>query len=146
MREVIIHRKYCHICKIRETKSVFCSLLPYARVSLGARHVGGGCARSFAQSCPPLCNPVDGSSPGFSLHGTLQARIQEWVAIFYSRGSSRPRNRTCISCIGRWILYHWTTWGASSRYTGGLKHYWLISFLLKKLKLCCVQVVVFSES
>ena len=34
----------------------------------------------------------------------------EWVAISYSRRSSRPRNRTCISCIGRWILYHWATW------------------------------------
>ena len=34
----------------------------------------------------------------------------EWVAISYSRRSSRPRDRTCISCIGRWILYHWATW------------------------------------
>ena len=34
----------------------------------------------------------------------------QWVAISYSRVSSWPRDRTCISCIGRWILYHWTTW------------------------------------
>ena len=38
-----------------------------------------------------------------------QARILEWVAIFFSRGSSRPRDQTRVSCIGRWILYHWAT-------------------------------------
>ena len=39
-----------------------------------------------AQSCPTLCNPVDCSLPGFSVHGILQARILEWVAISFSRG------------------------------------------------------------
>ena len=44
-------------------------------------------------------------------HGLSQARILEWVAIFFSRGSSWPKDRThVISCIGRWILYHWATW------------------------------------
>ena len=43
-----------------------------------------------AQSCPILCNPMDCSPPGFSVHGILQARILEWVAIPFSRGSSRP--------------------------------------------------------
>ena len=43
-----------------------------------------------AQSCPTLCNPVDCSLPGFSVHGILQARILEWVTISFSRGSSRP--------------------------------------------------------
>ena len=38
--------------------------------------------------------------------GFFQARILEWVAISYSRGSSWPRGPTCVSCIGRWILYH----------------------------------------
>ena len=41
-----------------------------------------------AQSCPTLCNPVGCSPPGTSVHGILQARILEWVAIFFSRGSS----------------------------------------------------------
>ena len=45
------------------------------------------------------CNPVDYSSPDSSVHGILQARILEWVAIFFSRGSSQPRNRTQVSCI-----------------------------------------------
>ena len=44
------------------------------------------------QSCLTLCNPVDCSPPGFSVHGILQARILEWVTISFSRGSSRPRD------------------------------------------------------
>ena len=45
-----------------------------------------------AQSCPTLCDPVDCSLLGSSVHGILQARILEWVAISFSRGSSRPRD------------------------------------------------------
>ena len=45
-----------------------------------------------AQSCLTLCDPMDCSPPGFSVHGILQARILEWVAISFSRGSSRPRD------------------------------------------------------
>ena len=52
-----------------------------------------------AQSCPTLCNPGDCSPPGSSVHGILQARILEWVAISFSRVSSRPRDRTQVSCI-----------------------------------------------
>ena len=51
------------------------------------------------QSCLILCDPMDCSPPGFSVHGILQARILEWVAIPFSRGSSRPRDRTLISFI-----------------------------------------------
>ena len=59
------------------------------------------------------------ATPGSSVHGVFQARILEWVAISPSRGSSWPRDRTCVSicfCIGRWILYHWATWD-SVRFT-----------------------------
>ena len=52
------------------------------------------------------------SLPGFSVHGIFQARILEWVAISSSRGSSQPRDQTHISCIDRWLLYHWATWEA----------------------------------
>ena len=45
---------------------------------------------SVTQSCPTLCNPMDCGLPGSSVHGILQARILEWVAIPFSRGSSRP--------------------------------------------------------
>jgi len=54
-----------------------------------------------------LCDPMDCSPPGSSVHGILQARILEWVAISSSGGSSPPRDWTCISCNCRWILYHW---------------------------------------
>ena len=50
---------------------------------------------SVAQLCLTLCNPIDGSPPGSSVHGILQARILEWVGISFSRGSSQLRNRTC---------------------------------------------------
>ena len=68
-----------------------------------------------AQSCLTLCNPMDSNLPGSSDHGILQTRMLEQVAISYSRGFSWPRNRThifCISCTGKWILYHCPTWGA----------------------------------
>ena len=42
----------------------------------------------------------------------FQARILKWVAISFSRGSSWPKDQTQVSCIGRWILYHWATWEA----------------------------------
>ena len=51
-----------------------------------------------AQSCLTLCNPMDYSPPGSSVHGTLHARILEWVAISFSKGSSQPRDRTQVSC------------------------------------------------
>ena len=51
-------------------------------------------------------NPMDCSPPGASGHGISQARILEWVAPSFSRGSSQLKDRTCVSCIGRQILYH----------------------------------------
>ena len=53
-----------------------------------------------------FCNPMDYSPPGSSVHGIFQARILEWVAISYSRGSSWPWDQ---NCIGKQILYHWAT-------------------------------------
>ena len=53
------------------------------------------------QLCPTLCNPMDCNLPGSTLHGILQARVLEWVAISFSRGSSWPRVWTRISCIDR---------------------------------------------
>jgi len=56
-----------------------------------------------------LCDPMDCSPPGSSVHGILQAGILEWVAISYSRGASQTRDQICIShvsCIGRRVLVH----------------------------------------
>ena len=61
------------------------------------------------QSCPNLCNPVDYSPPGTSVHGILQARTLEWAATPFSRGSSQPRDQThvsYVSCISKWVFYH----------------------------------------
>src|SRR5574341_916161 len=66
-----------------------------------------------AQSCPTLCDPMDCNLPGSSVHGISQARIIEWVAISFSRGSFPLRDQTCISSIfyiGRQVLYHCFTW------------------------------------
>ena len=66
------------------------------------------CAQSL-QSYLTLWDPMNCSLSGSSVHGILQARILEWVDIPFSRGSSQPRNRTCISCIScidRLVLYH----------------------------------------
>ena len=52
-----------------------------------------------AQSCPTLCDPMDCSLPGFSVHGIFQASVLEWVAISFFRGSSRSRDQTGVSLI-----------------------------------------------
>ena len=56
------------------------------------------CAKSL-QLCPTLCDPGDYSLPGFSVHGIFQARILEWMAISFSRGSSQPRDQTRVLCL-----------------------------------------------
>ena len=53
----------------------------------------------MAQSHPTLCDPVNCSLPGSCVHGILQARVLDWVAISFSRGSSRPRDGTQVSLI-----------------------------------------------
>ena len=60
-------------------------------------HLTNESESDIAQSCPTLCNPMDCSLPGSSIHGIFQARVLEWAAISFSRGSSRPRDRSCIA-------------------------------------------------
>ena len=75
-----------------------------------------------AQSCLTLCDPMDCGPPGSSVPGILQAKILEWVAISFSRGSSQPRDLTHVSCTaGRFFtiwatrearfFYRWWNWG-----------------------------------
>ena len=67
---------------------------------------------NIVKQCLTLSNPMNCSPLGSSVHGILQAGILEWVAISFSRGSSRPRGQTrdsCVSCIGGQILYDLTT-------------------------------------
>ena len=58
-----------------------------------------------AKSCPTLCGPMDCSPGGSSVHGILQAKILEWVASPFSRGSFQPRVWTWVCHIGSQILY-----------------------------------------
>ena len=92
----LIQGKWWRLCYTPETNTIL--------------SVSYACVR--AQLWPILCDPMDCSPPGPPVHGISQARILEQVVISYSRGSSRPRDRICVSCIGGWILYHWANWEA----------------------------------
>ena len=84
------------------------------------------------------------ASPGFSVPGILQARILELFATSSSRGSSQPRDRTCVTCLGRWVLYHWATWetpilAANNR--NGSSQLWVLEAFIKG-----IQVMAESSS
>ena len=68
---------------------------------------GPSCCCLVTKSCSTLCDPTNYSPPGSSVHGISQARKVEWVAISFSKECPSPKDRTHVSCIGRWILYHW---------------------------------------
>ena len=75
-----------------------------------ALYAAAAAAAKSLQSCPTLGDLMDCSPPGSSVHEILQARILKWVAMPFSRASSQTRDQTCVSyvsCIGRWVLYHW---------------------------------------
>ena len=68
--------------------------------------------QSFLSQCPTLCDPMHCRPPGTSVHGILQARILQWVAMPSSRGSSWPRDRiliSCVSCIAGRFFTVWAT-------------------------------------
>ena len=69
-----------------------------------------------SQSCLTVCDLMDCSPPGSSVHGILQAKILEWGAIPFSRGSSWPRDRTCVSCIaGRFFTIWANRWAVKQQ-------------------------------
>ena len=68
------------------------------------------------------CDPTDCSTRGFSVHGILQARTLEWVAISFSRGSSRSRNQTWVSCITGRFFSDWALREALTWYEGRLSY------------------------
>ena len=69
----------------------------------------GLCCATSLQPYLTLCHPMDYSLPGSSAHGILQARILEQVAIFFSRGSSQPRDKTQVSCTAGRFFTVWAT-------------------------------------
>ena len=75
------------------------------------------------QSYLTLCNPKNGSSSGSSVNGILQARILEWVAIPFSRGSSQSSDRIQVSCIVGRFFANWATREAQAKYKITIKSY-----------------------
>ena len=75
------------------------------------------CEVKVAQLCPTLCNPMDGT-----VHGILQARILEWVAIPFFRRSSQPRDRTEVSLIGGRRFNLWATRDSKTTTDGDCSH------------------------
>ena len=67
---------------------------------------------SVAQSCPTLCGPMDCIPPSSSVHGIFQARIPEWLATSYSRGSSQARDQTQVSALAGRFFTTSATWKA----------------------------------
>ena len=80
------------------------------------------CVWLTAQLCPTLCDPMDGSPPGSSVHWILQARLLEWVAIPSSRGSSQPRDQTQFSRIAGVDSFDWATREAQCAIPANLFH------------------------
>ena len=70
------------------------------------------CMHVQSRRCFWFCDPMDCSPLGSSVRRIFSARILERIAISSSKEFSWPRDQTCISCTGRWILYHWATWEA----------------------------------
>ena len=82
------------------------------------------CVRAkLLQLCPILCGPMDCSLPGSSVHGILQARILEWIAMPSSRASSLPRDQTCVYCNSalQTDSLPWRHWGSPPLYISGAK-------------------------
>ena len=75
-----------------------------------------------AQSCLTLCDPMDWSQPGFSICGLFQARVLEWVAVSFSRGSSQPRDWTRVSHIADKHFTIWATRESPILSVGGHKN------------------------
>ena len=118
------------------TSSCFFSLIFKMRI----KAVLNFCSESeVAQSCPTLCDPMDCSLPGSSVHGIFQAIVLEWIAISFSMGSSRPRDRTRVSCIVGRLFTIWATkvlvisFWFSVKYFGGI--YSQLQRISKNLKL-----------
>ena len=119
-----LHPRHCWRA-LQSTKHLACPFQKHQHHEIQRKDPGivTSCCCLVANSCPTLCNPWDCSPPDFFVHGISQARILDWVAISFSRGSSWPRDQTHVSYTGRQTLNCWATWGALR---------------------CCIQTVKFS--
>ena len=106
------------------------------------------CVPQSLQSCLTLCSPLGCSPPGPSVHGILQARILEWVAMPSSRGSSQPRDRTHISCVSCVVIRFFSAEPGGKPTTYHISFYSLFSFLpelLLKSSLLASIILTFSN-
>ena len=98
--EGILYQKTC-------ARSIKESFLGRSFSTVKTRFIQNKVKVKVAQSCLTLCDPVD-----YTFHGILQARILEWVAIPFSRGSSLPSDQTQVSYIAGGFFISWATRGA----------------------------------
>ena len=79
----------------------------YVHLVKGREHLRKRCVKvKVTQSCPTLCHTMDCSLPGSTVHGILQARILEWVAVPFSRGSPQAMDQIQVSCVAGRYFYH----------------------------------------
>ena len=98
-----------------------------------------------AQLCPTLCDPMDCSPPGSSVHGILQARILEWVAISSSRESSQPRDWIWVSCIADGFFTFWATREVQGHHEFNGKKMVDVSQFILVINFICAQVVTYFQ-
>ena len=113
-----------------------------SEIRFGRLNSFGESESEIAQSCPTLCDLMDCSLPGSSVHGVFQARVLEWFAISLSRGSSHPRDWTQVSHI---VSRHFTVWATREDHSFGSLY---VSYAQKVLiwnqcALCFGQIAVF---
>ena len=110
-----VHFPWLQFCLLPSTLAPFalsqiCSILSVFRLLLMLLHFSKMTSPNFHRvDWAYLWDPIGCSLPGSSIHGIFQVRILEWTANSFSRISFQPRGQSWSSCVGRWILYHWTT-------------------------------------
>ena len=104
----------------------------------------------ITQSCPTLCDPMDCSLPGSSIHGIFQARVLEWGAIAFSKGSSWLRDQTQVSCIAGRCSTLWAS-GETPKMPLSLvikhninRHKSPVTLIIYTLECICVENVTLS--
>ena len=100
-------------------------------------------ANEVTQLCPTLCDHLDCSLPGFSIHGIFQARVLEWFAISLSRGSSQPRDRTQVSHIAGRCFTLWATREAPNRREWTTK--WMLTIITFQEMYGVAQILVLNK-
>ena len=130
----VVFFKKCYEVAFSACSSLRCPPLTWGRVCVCV------CVCVFAQLPLTLCDPLDCSLLGSPVRAIFQARTLDFVAICYSRACCGPRGQThtsCISCIGRWILYHCATWEAPRFGYFCFSFYWSIIVLKSCVHFYC---------